>query len=124
MIKEITCISCPNGCEMTVEVVGNEIVKVENNKCERGISFANEEIFNPQRMLCSTVKTSDSKNVRLAVRTDKVIPKNKIFEAMKCINNVVINKNIKMGEEIIENLLGLDVSIIASQSLKINPNNV
>ncbi|MDM8534233.1 DUF1667 domain-containing protein [Clostridiaceae bacterium HSG29] len=124
MIKEITCISCPNGCEMSVEVVENKIIRVENNKCERGISFANEEIFNPQRMLCSTVKTSDPKNLRLPVRTDKVIPKNKIFEAMKCINNIVINKNIQMGEKIIENLLGLGVSIIASQSLKINSNNV
>ena len=35
-IRNLTCISCPMGCQITVEMDGNEVVSVTGNTCKRG----------------------------------------------------------------------------------------
>ena len=104
---------------MTVEFISNQVTKIEHNKCKKGILFAEEEIIHPKRTLCTTVKVINSKNKRLPVRTNGLIPKENIFEAMKEINKIKIDKNITIGEVIIDDLLGLGVSVVSSQSLEI-----
>ena len=38
MRKELTCIGCPMGCQLTAVVEGNEVVSVEGNTCAKGAS--------------------------------------------------------------------------------------
>ncbi len=35
-IRNLTCISCPMGCQITVEMDGSEVVGVSGNTCKRG----------------------------------------------------------------------------------------
>ena len=42
MIKKLTCIVCPNGCE--IEIDGDSI---KGYTCKRGLEYAKEELFHP-----------------------------------------------------------------------------
>ena len=46
MKREMTCISCPVGCRLTVTTDGDEIF-VEGNQCKRGAVYAENEVRNP-----------------------------------------------------------------------------
>ena len=34
--KELTCICCPMGCALSVEMDGNQVVSISGNTCKRG----------------------------------------------------------------------------------------
>lgn len=35
-IRTLTCISCPMGCPLTIEMDGDEIISITGNTCKRG----------------------------------------------------------------------------------------
>ncbi len=109
MSKKITCIVCPNGCE--IEIEGD---KISGYTCKRGLEYAKEEMIAPKRTITSTVKIKNSNEV-CPIKTSKPIPKEKIFDVLTEINKVEIVKPIKMHELVIENVLNLGVNIIATK---------
>jgi CxxC motif-containing protein len=113
---ELTCIVCPRGCPLVAERVGDDI-KVTGNKCKKGMAFAVEELTNPKRTICSTVKTVFPEAPVLPVRVSSDIPKSRIFDVMKEINGVVVTERIHSGDAVIKNVLGLDVDVIATSSI-------
>ena len=42
-VRELTCIGCPLGCQLTV-TMGNGEIKVEGNTCPRGEAYAKKEV--------------------------------------------------------------------------------
>ena len=42
-VRELTCIGCPLGCQLTV-TMGNDEIKVEGNTCPRGEAYAKKEV--------------------------------------------------------------------------------
>ena len=48
MERKLTCIICPLGCPLTVELADGKVVKVTGNTCKRGEAYANNECTNPQ----------------------------------------------------------------------------
>ena len=52
----------------------------------------------------------------LAVRTDKPIPKELVFDCMKAINAVKAPKGTKIGTVLITDILGTGANVIASQN--------
>ena len=61
MKKELTCIICPQGCNIKVEIEGNNIINVEGNGCKRGYEYAISEVKNPVRTLTTTIKLQNGK---------------------------------------------------------------
>jgi CxxC motif-containing protein len=115
-VKNITCIICPKGCDVTVEMVENEY-RISGNKCIRGKEYALNEMTNPKRSICSTVKTIYKEFPRLPVRTDKEIDIKNIFPVMKEINKVKIDHPVHGGEIIVSNILNTGVNIIATSDM-------
>ena len=115
MIRNLTCIECPKGCFLRVDIENCRVVKVEGEKCSKGKDYAVSEIENPQRILTSTVIGEGLSLRMIPVRTDKPIPKAKLMEVMAEIRKIIINKPVKMGEVIVPNLLGLDVNLITTR---------
>ncbi|MEG1519853.1 MAG: DUF1667 domain-containing protein [Clostridia bacterium] len=113
-MKEFVCIVCPNGCKLEVD---EKNLTVVGNKCKRGETFGINEVTNPMRTICSTVKTIFEDSPVLPVRVSSDIPKDKIFEVMKEINKVVVSERIGRGDVVIKNVLGLGVDIIATSNL-------
>lgn len=113
-VKELTCIICPLGCDLKVELDGNEVVAVSGNTCKRGEQYAKAECTNPQRTVTSTMRCDDGRVV--SVKTDRTIAKDKIFDCMKIINNTVAHLPISVGDVIIEDVYG--ANIIATQNIQ------
>lgn len=117
--RELVCIVCPLGCRLTVEidVSAQSGYKIYGNKCPRGHAYALKEMTAPTRMLPTTVKISGSHLSRLPVKTDAPIPKTLIFEAMTLINEVAVTAPIKIGDIVIENILGTGSNIVATRTM-------
>ena len=113
MKRELTCIVCPLGCSLTVEVDNGKVLSVSGNTCPRGEVYAKSECVNPMRVLTTTVKCENGK--MLSVKTDRAIPKEKLFEAMQIVNGVIARLPICAGDVIIENVFGANV--VATQNL-------
>lgn len=110
--RELTCIVCPRGCQLTVEM-GEELV-VSGNLCPRGKIYAQNECINPQRTVTSTVRTSDGGVV--AVKTEGTIPKAKMMECMDIINSITLELPVRVGDVAADNVFG--TRIVVTQNKK------
>ena len=115
-MKELVCIVCPNGCTLHIEGDGKNI-KISGQKCKKGLTFAQNEITNPMRSICSTVRTAFSEIPVLPVKVSCEIPKDKIFEVMQAINGVTVRERIGTGDIIIKNVCGTNADIIATSNI-------
>ncbi len=112
MKRDLTCIVCPLGCSLTVELEENQVIGIIGNTCPRGKTYAESECTNPQRTITSTVRCSDGGIV--SVKTDKTIPKDKMFECMQIINKITAKLPVKVGDIVAEDVFG--ANIIATQN--------
>lgn len=113
--KELICICCPNGCHLTVNLGENT---VKGNKCPRGVKYGISELTHPMRIVTTTVKIEGAQHNVLPVRTEKEIPKELMFEAIKEIDKVTVKVPVNEGQVIIENLLDTGVNVISSREMK------
>lgn len=114
-VRELTCIVCPKGCPMKVTLEDKEILNIEGFTCPRGKQYAIDECTHPMRTLTSTVRTS--KGGVVAVKTDRTIPKELLFDCMKEINKTVAALPVRIGDILIENILGTDANVIITANM-------
>jgi len=117
---EIICISCPVGCPLIVQVDGDDIA-VEGNKCRLGIPYAKKEVTDPRRKITTSVKTYNEEMTAyqlLSVKTDKDIPKTQIMNCVKAIKAIKVQGEFSVGDIVIENILDLDVNIVATRDIR------
>ena len=117
MKKNMTCIVCPVGCQMTVEEKNDGTYDVTGNGCKRGPKYAVAEMTNPTRVVPTTVVIKNAMLPRLPVKTAQPIPKGQIFDAMAVINQVVVEAPIKTGDVVLKNLLGLGIDVVATRTM-------
>ncbi|MCL2096964.1 MAG: DUF1667 domain-containing protein [Oscillospiraceae bacterium] len=113
--KILICVTCPVGCEMTVEYKNKDLISVTGNNCKRGEKYASNEIVNPRRVLTSTVILSGAKIKLMPVKTDKPIAKDKIFEAMREINKIKIEAPVKMGDVLRRDFTEQGINLVAGR---------
>ncbi len=116
-IKIIRCIVCPTGCEIKVKKGGVEKVTFDGYTCERGLEYAQQEYYEPKRILTTTMRIEKGLLPLIPVRTDKAILKEKLKDVLEEIAEMKLKAPIKMGDILIENVLGLGANIIASRNL-------
>ena len=110
MMRILTCIVCPRGCQLTANVQGGEGLNVEGFSCKRGREYAIAECTHPVRTVTSTVRTSDGGVI--PVKTSAPIPKEKMMECMALINAAVVKLPVRMGDVVMENILGTGADLI------------
>ena len=111
--RELTCIVCPRGCGLVVELSdNNEVVSIAGNLCPRGKTYAINECTNPMRVVTSTMRCEDGEVV--AVKTADNIPKSRVFDVMKEINKTVAPASVSVGDVLIKDVLGLGVDVVAT----------
>ena len=74
--KKIVCITCPQGCLITVrgDAAEGKIESVEGFSCKRGKEYAETEFTHPARILTSSVRVEGGEAPLVAVRTRTAIP--------------------------------------------------
>lgn len=115
MQKTFTCIICPVGCEITVTAEGNKIEKIEGNECKRGIPYVTDEFLNPKRILTTTVRIDGARLPVVSVRSDKPLPKDKIFDCMEVLKKTRVKAPVTMGQVVVEDILGTGVNIVVTR---------
>ena len=115
MIKNLTCIECPQGCALAVDIENCRVIKVSGEKCPKGKDYAVSEVENPVRVLTATVLTQGLALKMVPVRTDKPIPQARILEAAGEIRKIKLSHPVRLGEVIVPDFLGLGVNLIATR---------
>ena len=116
MEQTITCISCPVGCRMTVQVEDGAFVSVAGNTCKRGETYARQECVAPERMVTAVIPV-DGSAMPLSVKTRTPIPKAKIGDCMAALAKVKPTAPIHMGDVVLPDVCGTGVDIIATKSV-------
>ena len=114
-IVDKICINCPRGCNLKIAIDGDDI-KVTGNTCQLGEKYGISEIKNPVRIVTSIARTN--KDNYVSCKTDKPIPKDKMFNVVNEIKKITVNEPVSIKDILIKNVCGLDANIIATKNLK------
>ena len=120
---QFNCTTCPSECLLTVKVERDangavaQVRSVTGNKCPRGDKFAHQELTCPMRVLTTTVAVSGGDETLLPVRTAEAIPLALHAQAMDLIRGLVVNAPIRMGDVVLEDLLGTNIDLVASMDI-------
>lgn len=115
--RELTCIGCPMGCALTVELDGNEVVSVSGNTCKRGEDYAKKEVTNPTRIVTSSVAVTGGTLAAVSVKTKEDIPKGKIFDCVKALKEVKVAAPVHIGDVVLADVAGTGVDVIATKNV-------
>lgn len=115
-MRELTCIGCPIGCTLTVQIREGEIL-VSGNTCPRGEKYAQDEITCPKRMVTSTVELIGGEISRVSVKTESEIPKERIMDCMAEIRRVCLPAPVRIGDVVIENCAGTGVNVVVTKNV-------
>ncbi len=110
---QITCIECPMGCAIEVELSGGKVASVTGNGCPRGKLYAENEVTCPKRVVTSTVRLTNGKVV--SVKTDAPVEKAKIFEVMAKINAIHPEGEVQVGDILLEKIEG-EANLVAADN--------
>lgn len=117
-IKELTCINCPVGCSLKVEMDGENVICVSGNTCRRGEIYARKEVTNPTRIVTSTVKVVNGTSGTVSVKTKEDIPKEKIFACVQALKGIEVQAPVHIGDVLLENVAGTGVDIVATRNVE------
>ena len=113
MTRDLTCIVCPKGCQLKVELDGKRVLSVNGATCKRGVAYAEAECIAPMRTLTTTAAIEGGGVV--PVKTDRAIPKELIFECMALINTLRVSPDARIGDVVIENVLGTGANVVTTR---------
>lgn len=114
-MKNLICIVCPRGCRLTVDEENG--YAVTGNSCPRGAEYGKNEILNPVRTLTTTVRIESETMKLCPVRTEKPIPKGKMFEAVKVLSGIQLKAPVKTGDVALKDILNTGADVIVTRNI-------
>lgn len=119
--SRLTCILCPNGCELEIEWTNSQggptVVNVAGNLCPKGIAYATEEITAPVRTVTTTVRVRQGVRPLLSVRTAVPVPLSLVPDCLKEMRATVVTAPVGVGETVFTNVARTGVKVIATRSV-------
>ena len=114
----LTCIICPMGCSMEVEVETDagghkKVTAVKDNGCKRGQQYASKELQNPTRTLTTTIKVEGGALPLVPVKTEGEVPKARLLQCMEVVRRASCKAPVKRGDILLYDLLGTGINVIA-----------
>ena len=114
MKRELTCIICPRGCSLSVNIDGAKTC-VSGNSWPKGEKYGIEECIHPTRTVTSIVRVENRENTMVSVKTASPVPKENIFDVMELIKKTSVKAPVKIGNIILTNIFG--TNIIATKDI-------
>lgn len=116
-ISEVTCIRCPLGCAITVDVAPDgAAVYREGASCARGREYAVAEVTAPVRSVATTINVPGC-GEPLSVKTADPIPKPLIADAVRAMKAAHVELPVRMGDMVLPGVCGTGVPVVATKSL-------
>lgn len=120
--KELTCIVCPNGCELEASFENNasglQITEITGHLCEKGPEWAEQELTHPVRTVISSILVESGDLPLVSVRTDAAVPRNVIFDVMKEIKAAKTKAPVAIGQILIKHPAGTACNIVATKNIR------
>ena len=111
--RELTCIVCPVGCRVAVEVDGEEM-RVSGNQCKRGETYCRQEVSCPVRTVTSLVAVVGVEHPLCPVKTAQAVPKDRIPEVLAILRSLRAQAPIAMGDVLLRDIAGTGVDLVAT----------
>jgi len=131
--RELTCVLCPKGCPLLVEVeaipaAGGEVpteggvakprvTRIEGRVCERGRTWARQEVENPMRTIASSVPVRGGDYLLASVRTTRPIPLAEVRKVMAEIRKLVLDAPVEIGDLVLASPAGCDTEVVATRAV-------
>jgi CxxC motif-containing protein len=115
--KELTCIVCPIGCQMSVDKQPDGELKVTGNRCKRGAAYAAEEFNDPRRVVTATAAVSGGAIGRLPVRSVGSVPVDRIAPFLAAIYELRLEAPIPLGETVAADVAGTGIDLVATMHI-------
>ena len=115
--RNLTCIVCPMGCQMTVTRMPDSIA-VTGNTCKRGEVYAIQEVTLPTRVITSSVRVTGSDLPLCPCKTAGTVPKSLIPECLEVIRGITVEAPVTIGQVLCEDLYGTGVALVATANRK------
>ncbi len=112
--RTLTCIGCPMGCSLTVELSGRHVTRITGSTCKRGDDYARKEVTNPTRIITSTVPVTGGTAKMVSVKTKTDVPKEKTVACMKALKGLRVAAPVHPGDVLLPDVAGTGVDIIAT----------
>ncbi len=115
--RRLTCLVCPIGCELRATVRGQEIVSLEGHECPRGEAYASQELFDPRRVLTTTVRLCSSEVPRLPVKTSEAVPRERLRAGVQAARELRIEPPVRRGDVLMRDVAGTGADLVATRSV-------
>ena len=114
--RELTCIRCPIGCHITVELENGEVRSVSGNSCPRGEEYASNEVTHPVRTVTSLVRLKNGIRPVVPVKTQSDVPKEKMMDVVRALKEIELTAPVKIGDIAAENIASTGVNVIVTSN--------
>lgn len=118
MLREYTCISCPNGCDIQADVENGKILSITGNICPKGESYVEQELTDPRRNIATSILVKNGELPLASVRLTNPIPKGEIGKAMEEIRKISLEAPVKAGTIVISEILGYESDVIVTKTVE------
>lgn len=117
MKGQFTCVVCPTSCVVNAEWNETELLDTDHAQCKLAWDFIRGEIFDPRRMVTSTVRVDDGDLPLVSVKTEPPVPKAMVFEVMQQLAHVVLKAPVNIGDIVVADVLGTGSNIVATKKI-------
>ena len=115
--RQLTCIGCPMGCQLTAHWEGNDQWSITGNTCPKGKNYAQNELTAPSRMVTTSVSVVHGDHKRLSVKTCSDIPKDKIFDCICALKDVCVEAQVEIGDVILSDVAHTGVNVVSTRKV-------
>lgn len=115
--RELTCIGCPLGCNVTVTLEAGEISHITGYTCQRGADYARKEVTHPTRIVTSTMAVEGGCAPVVSVKTKTDIPKDMIFQCVRDIKAASVKAPVHIGDVLLKDVAQTGVDVVATKSV-------
>ena len=112
--RKLTCICCPRGCQIHVELEEGRIVSVTGNSCKKGDQYARKELTHPTRIVTSTVRVRGGVRPVVSVKTAADLPKTAIFDCVRALKQVEVPAPVAIGQVLLRDVAGTGVDVVST----------
>ncbi|HET7839666.1 MAG TPA: DUF1667 domain-containing protein [Rectinemataceae bacterium] len=127
MSQNMTCITCPIGCSLSIEREEGGGILVSGNRCPRGAAYAREELLSPRRTVTATVRarghqpgsapTAADCPRRIPCRSLSPFPRDRIDELLSVLYAMELELPVERGRILLKDALGTGIDIAVTRTI-------
>ena len=118
MKKTVSCIICPNSCEITVTMDDAGSFQTEGALCKRGEEYAIKECTAPMRTFTGSVRILNADRRRIPVRSSAPVPKGILLKVAEELRGIELSAPIPEHQVLIRDIEGSGADIITTMAVE------